>query len=242
MAGLNRTDPAERIFDWIRSQQTGCLFAQKLARDSEIPSWRTLVVKSGESSEELDSLQETLELSAENDETHAVVIVFQEVEISEHIPDLINRLVKTGHWWWTEPRKVERSASGEKRFAVGLRWKAPNDSVAFVLGFGPFGLLPPTRRSPYLALTVPTCLKGSRRDPTGAGKERHLCDMRNDLFTEESWEKLWEETKTRRAQLTESYDDDAAKARVTFVLPESHRELIVSPPQEDFHEAKKPSH
>jgi len=109
----------------------------------------------------------------------------------------------------------------------------PAGELAFVLGFGPFGFLPPTRRAPYCALTIPTCEHSELRG--GSPEERHLCDMREERFagridingeSRNQWDYFSVETERWREELVSEYDEEAAKARVTFVLPESLRSEI----------------
>ena len=100
----------------------------------------------------------------------------------------------------------------------------PCETISFALGFGPFGFLPPTRRSPYTAITMPVCQKGIHRE--GKDSERHLCDMANDLWTPETFDRLWDQTSSLKATLIEDNDQEAAKAKVTFALPSSCRSAL----------------
>ncbi len=96
----------------------------------------------------------------------------------------------------------------------------PDEVDAYALGFGPFGFLPSTRRTPYAALTLPVCPVGKFRTPVEPTK-RHLCDMRNDLFEpESSYKKVGDQTHELRNQIVEPHNNEAAKAKVTFALPE----------------------
>jgi hypothetical protein len=107
----------------------------------------------------------------------------------------------------------------------------PNELTSVVLGFGPFGFLPPTRRSPYTALTIPVCGQGKYRtskDPS----ERHLCDMANEEFgTKESFKSVWEQTEKMKASIISDNDQFAAKAKVTFSLPEECCSELKAPGQ-----------
>ena len=95
----------------------------------------------------------------------------------------------------------------------------PDSSDAYALGFGPFGFLPATPHTPYSTLTLPVCPVGKFRVPPEL-TERHLCDMRNDVFEpESSYKQMGELTGELRNRIVEPHNDNAAKARVTFVLP-----------------------
>lgn len=214
-------DLAERMFSWVKTRQAGCAFASSLVRNKENQYWRTLVTQIPDDREGRGYLEEILQASTEDSQIHALMVVLQDVELPADLAKLISSLCRHESWSWCEPRSVAPTLGGRERFAIGLRWRRPDGPLCFVLGFGPFGFLPPTRRAPYCALTVPTCETGFRR--TDSSDERHLCDMRNDAFTDETWANLSEETRVWRKALIGEHDEKAAKARVTFVLPEELR-------------------
>jgi hypothetical protein len=51
--------------------------------------------------------------------------------------------------------------------------------------------------------------------------------MANDLWTGEQFDKLWAGTSALKAKLIESNDNEAAKAKVTFALPEDCRGQLI---------------
>ncbi len=214
------------MFDWIRSFQPGCAYAVRLASEHESQHWRTWAEEVPRSDESRDRLQSFLEAAVKHESAQAAMVMFKDVEEPEDLARLVNSLCAHESWWCCEPEKIQPTPSGMSRFSVGLRWNLPKGHVAHALGFGPFPFFPPTRRAPYCALTVPTCAaSGVQRDPERTATDRHLCDMRNDIF-EETWADHGHTTKEWRGQLTEDYNDRAAKAKVTFVLPEELRALI----------------
>ena len=224
------------MFAWVRSRQAGCKFASALATQQESRYWRPLVTRVPQESDDLDSLQDVLEGASAAPEIHALMVVLEDVELPSDLTRLISGLCSHPSWTCCEPTAVKPSIAGRNRFSVGLRWRMPSGELAFVLGFGPFGFLPPTRRAPYCALTIPTCEHSQLRG--GSAEERHLCDMREERFdgtididgeSRNQWDYYWAETEQWRDDLVSEYDEEAAKARVTFVLPESLRSEITVP-------------
>lgn len=218
------------MFAWVRSRQAGCQFASVLATQQESPYWRPLVARVPRDQDDLDSLQEVLEGASAAPEIHALMVILEDVELPSDLTRLIASLCSHPSWSCCEPTTVQPSLGGRERFSIGLRWRMPTGELAFVLGFGPFGFLPPTRRAPYCALTIPTCPHSKLRG--GSAEERHLCDMREERFegcieiegeSRNQWDYFWTETERWRGELVSDYDEEAAKARVTFVLPESLR-------------------
>ena len=213
-------DEIDRTFQWLHTDQVGCRFAMALTIDKYQDRWRSISAATPKSADEVDVIHETL-VEACSDKVDAVILIFPEVEMLEDLVGLVNLLCQHDSWSCAEDKYPDTSAAGRPRVGLGMRWRMPCDTVSFALGFGPFGFLPPTRRSPYTAITLPVCKKGVHRK--GDSAERHLCDMANDLWDGEVFNKLWEGTSALKAKLIESNDQEAAKAKVTFALPEDCR-------------------
>lgn len=217
-------DEIDRMFQWLHTDQVGCRFAMALTIDKFQDRWRSISAATPKSGEEVEVIQETL-TEAASDDVDAVILIFPEVELLADLVGLINLLNQHEAWSCAEDKHPDSSAAGRPRVGLGMRWKMPCDTSSFALGFGPFGFLPPTRRSPYTAITLPVCKKGVHRE--GDPSERHLCDMANDLWTGEQFDKLWAGTSALKAKLIESNDNEAAKAKVTFALPEDCRGQLI---------------
>ncbi|MCH7725482.1 MAG: hypothetical protein IH991_03215 [Planctomycetes bacterium] len=174
--------------------------------------------------EDVERLQSVLEKACQGSHD-AAILIFDDVESLDDLTRLLNFLISHTSWIWEEDHVPGPSLGGTNRMGFGLRWIMPDESKSYVLGFGPFGFLPPTRRSPYTALTIPVCSQGKYRpsDPS----ERHLCDMANEHFgSEEQFYKVWEVTEELKATIVDAVDQDAAKAKITFSLPETCREEL----------------
>lgn len=228
MARVAKLDPAEQLFHWIRTRQAGCSYAALLANRDEAKSWRSWTTELPKDEASVENIEKVLQLAVGETAVHAVVIVFRDIETPTHLAILANRLCEHDSWSCCEPRQLQPSLGGVRRFSLGLRWTMPNTHTSYVLGFGPFGFFPPTRRAPYCALTVPTCEVGPLRDPSLTSVERHLCDMRNERFDSNKWKRLWKSTTDLKQALVNDSDETSAKAKVTFVLPEEIREQVTA--------------
>ncbi|MCH8045917.1 MAG: hypothetical protein IID44_19565 [Planctomycetes bacterium] len=231
MAGLNQSSAdkkiADAMFKWIHSGLAGCSFAVKLSTDELRDKWRTIIVPCPTSTAAVDDIDKLLVAACETDR-EAVLLIFRDVELVDDLVRLINNLVDRPRWFWVEDKDkpIAASSAGRSRMGIGLRWKMPNALTSFVLGFGPLGFLPPTRRAPYTALTIPVCDQGLYRTAKDPG-ERHLCDMANEEFgTKENFDLVWAKTEAMKASMVNENDRLAAKAKVTFSLPEDCRSKL----------------
>ena len=208
------------MFKWFRSEQLGCRYGMSLAQKEHMSSWVTLATSIPSSDFQRREIEGLLCGAADSDSLHAVLIVFKDIEQARDLARLIDSLCKHPSWMCSESRDVEPLLSGDIRHSLCLRWRMPDGSDAHALGFGPFAFLPATRRAPYSALTLPVCAVGAFRDPKLPPTERHLCDMRNDVFQlEDQYKRVGAATHALRDKVVEPHNNEAAKAKVTLVLP-----------------------
>lgn len=198
-----------------------------LATKDHIGSWLTLATTIPSSDDERNALEEVLCEAAASETRHAVLMIFRDIEQSRDLARLVNSLCEHPSWTCASSHDIDPLLSGEHRNSICLRWKMPDGSDSHALGFGPFGFLPATRRAPYPTLTLPVCTAGNFRDPKLPMTERHLCDMRNDVFEpENNYRNVGGLTSELRNQIVEPHNDRAAKARVTLALPDNVFHLI----------------
>lgn len=113
-----------------------------------------------------------------------------------------------------------------QRIYVELKVEVGTDNrgktvLAEVLGFGPFEFLPLTRRAPITAVVL-------RAKPENAGQPKnpfkepraHLADLRINMDSR-TFRRTWKASESARQRVLEG-DDSAARARVTFAIPEEH--------------------
>lgn len=213
-------DEQDRMFRWLHTDQVGCHFAMALTIKKQQDRWRVISGDPPKTPQDVEVIHETL-VEASGDNVDAVILIFPAVELLEDLVKLINFLGGHDSWDCTEDKQPDCSAAGRARLGLGMRWQMPCGTISFALGFGPFGFLPPTRRSPYTAITLPVCQKGVHRK--GDESERHLCDMANDLWDTSKFDSMMSSTSELKATLIGANDEQAAKAKVTFALPEDCR-------------------
>lgn len=222
------------LFKWIQSGQLACAFAKRLAKkrleeDPQVP-WESIVVKNWEDRELATKVDPILQGLASRVE--ALQLIFPGAESPTDVAQIVSKLCIHANWSWEEiPWK---DCSTEDCFNLGLRWRIDSiDRVSWILGVGPFESLPFTRRiynSPFSALLFRT------KGPTEHTLDMFLGDdpdsgpvhlaLMNPVLPSKAVNKFNERTGERRREYLEGQCEEAAKAKVTFCLPESCRALL----------------
>ena len=213
---------SEAMFAWLKFAQTGCLFASRLAINHAREGWVSLAIPEG-----LDDLSLYNLIAPITDALpSALMVTFPYVETADDLVGLIEQMRRLPNWFAREV--TEKREPG--KLLVGLRWKLPDlEHVSWVLGFGSFDFLPFTRRAPFTALvfrTSPDWPASVPRKKTEGYPEVHLADI-NMRITSEQFDKLHSRTVELREGLLTGELDSAAKAQVTFSIPESLRPKLV---------------
>ncbi len=151
--GLTADDAAglaQLVRTWVAAGQTGCYYANRLARPAADgdDGWAAQVV-----TERLDDADLHVVVDAamrQIGEAGIMMLVFPYVRDEEALTDLIRQLVGLPDWWWED-----RSPPESRVVKVGLRWLLPDQGhVSWVLGFAPMPWVPFTRRAPATALVM----------------------------------------------------------------------------------------
>lgn len=218
---------AEIFFNWLSTGQAGCLFAAKLAHKPRESRWLPLVQINAlkEGGQIGDLLNVRLDAAAEDHE--AAVVIFPDLSTAEDIVTLVNNLCSdpSGRWYVTDDG-VDPDPQGQR--LIGLRWIFRDDSsVNYVLGFAPIEGMSATRRSPFVALFLR--IKPDKR--TAADREDgrvqvHLADLDSTFYPQAFHDRVWEQTKQKRALLVEPEKTATARARVTFAVPADAGEML----------------
>lgn len=138
------------------------------------------------------------------------------LENVECLVKLIRGLYEQPAW---EMRALLNPSDKWRRIYVELKRIISENVAAEVLGFGPFSFLPLTRQSPVAALELRTKTEGARtRKSPNKLKHAHLADI-PFKYKPAIFEKTWARTEAARLEVL-SGDDSAARARITFVIPE----------------------
>lgn len=149
-------DTLEHLRLWFRSTMSGCYFANMIAADSSRVVWleRLEDLAVGE----VSSLESTIDGAAVLGQV--VVVAFPRARATRDAATLLRTLVTSTRWsvagvpWATAPR--------DGCTLVGLTYKTSSGDISSVMGLGPFGEMPVTRRAPYMAIAL---WAGGRKNP-----------------------------------------------------------------------------
>lgn len=208
---------------WLRGSQHGCTFASKFALE---PSGkiRPLIINGTATSSHLaEQLQPHLLDAGENKE--AVLVVFPDFRLDEHVAELVNTLANSDWWvcveadWKNYPRDA---------LLVRLEWSA-GGIRSIAMGLGPLPTMPLTRRSPFVAIAVWPGGKDNEFNPyRNRNQDRvSLADMPHAL-DRETHDAYWAASENKKRQIAEALKEDAARPVVTFCLRSDVRRLISS--------------
>lgn len=218
----------EIFFSWVKHGQTSCRFARTLAHDPATARWVPIVELDALNRDELAKfVNERLDQASGDNE--AVQLIFPDLETIDDIVRLTNTLCVNDRWYWTES---EMEDPPESTFLLGLRWILPcGRCVNPVIGFAPARTMPLTRRAPFLSLGIR--VSNVLRAPEPRKIERnmvqvHLADMDSGL-PKERHDNVWTQTQVEKAKFIKPEMRGAAKARVTFCLPQEYRNAMCEP-------------
>lgn len=216
------------FLDWIRRNQTGCLFAAKLARNtgSKMSDWASVVIAPTTPSQIVSELMERI-LSEACASAEILQVIFPGVRDVNRLVEMINVLCKSDSWYWEEI--PDETSDGILN--VGLRWIYPDGRhVAWIVGFGDFDFVPFTRRAPLTTIIIRTQV--DKRSPYSAGVDGrvpiHLADM-DDLLgaNNAARDELTQRTKALKQAYLGGELIGSARARVTFSLPSHARAELI---------------
>lgn len=205
------------FLDWVGRGQTACRFASVLSRRPDDAGWGSIVVSDNVPESELASIVTDL-LIEQMERVEIVQLVFPHIKTELDLVGLLNALCrKEAGWYWEEIQ------GGDEIWAlVGLRWILPgSDHVAWTVGFGPFGFLPVTRRSPLTSIVVrvTTTKRSENTLDTNGRMPVHLADMDDLLPSQSARDKLTRATSEAKSIYLNGSSTEAARARVTFKVP-----------------------
>ncbi len=132
--------------DWHRQGQTGCVFAQSLARTLPPKAWQSAVVPQvPQAGARVDAALATAIASTE---TQLLSVLFPTVDRPNALVGLLAELARSSQRLLAEPVFEHRDMT-----VLRLRAVVTADGVlAWVLAFGPFDSWPATRRGPVAEL------------------------------------------------------------------------------------------
>jgi hypothetical protein len=205
--------------DWHEQAQTGCLFARRLAMVADEAAWPSVVFTDpiGESlaSEIRERVTPALELGIATPGCEIVSLLFTRIVDSGDLRPLCEAL--------TQGSRITMATLQAPRgiVIVALRLDiGGDDTLAWIMAFGPFLSWPPTRRGPLLEFAIrvkpkPTNLFHElNQDPSAA----HLADSDPHL-SEDQMAKVFDRTKMATRDVLGHNPGERTAAKATFSLP-----------------------
>ena len=199
---------------WVAQGATGCVFAQRRARDPEAAQWLGVVLNSPPEGKDLDGLQSILQAASD---AQAILLVFPSATTIEQVESIVEACHEHPAWFCEVIPKKD-GVDHDEYVEVGIRWLLPNTRYrSEAIGFGPFEEFPVTRRAPVTALALRTH-PPMVREPEG---RVHLAQMPYDAREAAGPDWFWKRTGEQRTDYLAGKLEHAAKAKVTFRLPKS---------------------
>ena len=204
---------------WLRANITGCLFATRFAKE---PTGyiRPIVLTGAIDATHLpEQIQPVLEDAAAHSE--AVLAIFPDLRTPEDVARLVDSLSRHDSWSCGE---IEWREHPRDDILISLEWGTPTGQTTSVMGLGPLGTMPVTRRAPYVALAL---WPGGQKNPfrQESRKRVSLADMPHSL-DRETHDKYWRQTEENKRRYLEGQNEGSARPRVTFCLPRTVRSQI----------------
>lgn len=176
-------------------------------------------------------------LEQEGEAKNAVIFTFPERRTPQDVADLLSGLSEDDRW---ESRELLAPtplvAPGR---LLQLTWRTAYDRTMTVLGLGPFGTMPVTRRAPYVGLAVwpgheeNDWYFGRPGAPArGSRKTIGLPDMPTKAKSQQEHDDLWDDTQRTVTVLAPEWEPlRTALRHVSFCLDLPESPALSKPPQ-----------
>ena len=211
---------------WHLKGQHGCRFAQMLSNNPVGHRWGRVVIPGADPAKWSRALWNDIahhvEAAMGNAEEQALSLLFPSLTSESALVELLVQLKERLRWQAVLIDRID-GPDGAPLLRIGLRVPMSDGIAAWPIGFGPFPHLALTRRSPLteIAFMVKPKAYPSRPNITPDPNAAHLADMQIPVITDDAWKKVWASTQAAKAERLADPGDPAAKAKVTFVVPES---------------------
>lgn len=220
---LGRPDFVEQVYrKWQAQGQLACQFARHIGRSPDLFGIVTKTFNTDVTGALDDAtrtgIQEAVEHARSTAHVQGLTLLFPAVVEGAALVRFCRDLARVP--MLTVTAKRNPSDRGDRVY-VAIQAQVSDAAVAEILGFGPLDFLPFTRRSPITALELRTKQPGAKLSAPGKPKRLHLAaiPMPED-WTEERIRRVWSHTERSREEFLGG-DDSAAKAKVTFAIPEA---------------------
>lgn len=202
--------------DWHTQGQTGCVFAQRLARTLPPAAWPSAVVSQlAGAGLRVDA---ALAAAIASSDAQVLSVLFPTVDSSGALVALLAELARTSETLLAEPPYEH-----EDIVVVRLRAAVTGDGVlAWILAFGPFDFWPPTRRGPVAELLFRVKPKPPRIFPRLDQDRRtaHLADTPIAMGDEDA-DRMWRGTYRAALEILGEPPSTLTAPNVTLSLPKA---------------------
>ena len=213
------THPAIDILrEWFNRAQSGCKFASYLAsQDPRLAFWVHL-----EDVSAVDLADVEAHIDAAAADGDVALLVFPRISTDDEIVELAQH-VQQDNRWSVRARSCpdDFGELGRRMLGLGIEFETRGGARSGVMGFAPSGLMPVTRRAPFVTLALWAGGRDNlffRHSPAGTV---NMADVPMDL-DRESYDKMWSRSvaDTRR-RLQDPRHDSTWLRSVAFCLPRS---------------------
>lgn len=205
--------------DWHGTGQTGCLFARRLSDVASHSAWPAVVFLGGDpvdlSRQVRDLAEPALHEAIVRPDCELVSFLFPGVSTVLGLREVCDLLVANTGITLSE----DRSNAGVSLVTLRLGISG-EDTLSWVMGFGPFVNWPATRQAPVLEFAIRVKPKPEslfhklNQDSTAA----HLADS-DPRLTESQMEKVFDRTERTTRDVLGAAPDFRSAAKVTFSFP-----------------------
>jgi hypothetical protein len=144
-------------------------------------------------------------------------VIFPLIRTEAELIDQL-RLLETGDRWTLSREHVEGLVTDD--VLIGIRWRTAKGLISQPMGFGPFSMMPVTRRAPYICLAT---WPGEHDNPHRKKFEPQTVDFLDATLPEplssEDYKAVWSSSTRRTTELlSETEDSSTFYRRVAFRL------------------------
>jgi hypothetical protein len=219
--GREVTATEDHFADWLGASP--CRFARGFAKKDRITPLEVL-----EPVIPADAQRLNLFLDAAGAASQVALILWPLLRTYEEIVPLILALTSDARWRWSRVPWVNHVR--DDATLIGLTWRTGGGEESSVMGFGPFGSMPVTRRGPYVALAVWPGGQENRKHQSAPGKVGFIdCKITSDVAADDDgYDTLWRSTRSEVTRLLSAPPPDHGKTLrdVAFCLPSAVAALL----------------
>ncbi len=146
------------------------------------------------------------------------LVIFPNLRTELEVVGLVNALCTHARW------SCAIDVSVKKRTALDLRWRSTDELSSSAIGFAPLGMMPLTRRAPYVALAVwpggrDNHFKKKPHDFVGVG------DMSHD-YEKREYDRLFRTTRSQVGSVRDVLAEEGVVTGVTFAFSKDTRQHV----------------